>query len=124
MIVRDVMPRRFLLALWLGVVLGALCALPACTVAPKPVAAQAASFGDNGERNSGFVAFFEGGALIDAGARDRYNALIKLYGREWSPAISRDHGIERRGDLYFISNGALQKFVVMSDWKRMGRTAK
>jgi hypothetical protein len=95
-----------------------------CTVVPKPVAAAQASYGDDGQQNSGFVRFAPGGAVIDAGARDRYNALIRLYGREWLPPIKSDHGVTPSGEHYFITNDALQKFIVMSDWKKMGRPPK
>lgn len=94
------------------------------TVTPPPVVASEASFGDDGKQNSGFIRFVEGGALIDAGARDRYNALVKLYGGEWLPEIEKDHGIRPLATAYFISNDALQKFLVMSDWKKMGRVPK
>lgn len=104
--------------------LAALLAASACTVAPVAVKPAAAGFGDDGKQTSGLIAFVEGGALIDAGARDRYNALIKLYGRDWQPAIKADHGITRREGLWFITNSALQQFIVMSDWKRMGRIPK
>lgn len=98
--------------------------LTACTVVPKPVAAQQASYGDDGKQDSGFKQFVEGGALIDHGARDRYNSLISLYGKEWLPPSKKDHGVTPSGALFFITNDGLQKFIVMSDWKKMGRAPK
>lgn len=98
--------------------------LSACTVVPKPVESSQASFGDSGKQNSGFLGFVEGGALIDEGARTRYNVLIELYGKEWLPAIEEDHGVRKLATAYFITNEAFQKFSVMSAWKRMGRPPK
>ncbi|HYC64525.1 MAG TPA: hypothetical protein VEC14_07335 [Reyranellaceae bacterium] len=78
-------------------------------------------FGDDGRQDSGIKQFVPGGALIDAGARARYNGLVEIYGKAFSPRLREDYGIERRGDLFFITNDALERFIVMSDWRKMGR---
>lgn len=92
------------------------------TVTPKPVATSEASF-DGGEQNSGILKLVDGGAIITEHARERFNALIEIYGEEFLPAIEKDRGI--RPDLsdgtYFITNEALQKFILMNHWRKMGR---
>lgn len=117
----------FQVAVWIFIAV--LCgiatgAVSGCTVVPKAVVAQQASYGDDGQQTSGFLGFVDGGGIIDRGALDRYNALIDVYGKEWLPAMKRDHGVTPRGSNYFISNDALERFIVMSDWRRMGRKPK
>ncbi len=91
------------------------------TVTPAPVAVQQASY-EAGEQNSGVLAPVPGGALITANARARYNGLIEIYGGEFIPAIAADHGVTPEGDGTFrLTNEALQKFILMSTWRRMGR---
>ncbi len=91
------------------------------TVTPAPVESRQASF-DQGEQNSGVLALVPGGALITPRARDRYNALVAIYGREFLPPLVADEGVTREADGNFrITNEALQKFILMNAWRRMGR---
>jgi hypothetical protein len=115
--------RRRLSGLCLAIVCSALVfSYSACTVAPRPVAAQQASFGVSGQQDSGFIAFCDGGAFIDRSAVARFNGLVAIYGSRFVPALRADDGIvEQSGGLYFISNASLQKFMLMADWRREGR---
>ena len=91
------------------------------TVTPAPVESRQASV-DQGAENSGVLALVPGGALITPRARDRYNALVAIYGREFLPPLVADQGVTREADGNFrITNEALQKFILMNAWRRMGR---
>lgn len=135
----DCMRRRDARNMWLvivvTVVLGAvaLCFIGcSSTVVPAPIEAAQASY-DEGEANSGILALVDGGALITARARERYNALVLLYGGEFLPALTLDHGIRPAtaaeastvnrppSTVSVISNEALQKFALLNAWRRMGR---
>lgn len=122
--------RNMVAVILVTVVLGALALMfigCSSTVVPAPIAAAQASY-DEGEQNSGILALVDGGALITARARERYNALILDYGREFAPPLELGHGVstsmrttEDGRAAYFISNEALQKFILMNAWRRMGR---
>lgn len=117
--------RNMVAVIIVTVVLGALAVFfigCSSTVTPAPVESSQASY-DEGEQNSGILALVDGGALITARARERYNALIAEFGGEFLPALQRDHGITPEADGKFrITNEGLQKFVVLNAWRRMGRT--
>jgi len=110
------------LALW--ALLYAICGCTS-TVTPAAVEAHQASF-DQGAQNSGLIAMLPGnaGALITPHARDRYNELIGIYGREFLPALPADYGITRDAGGYAITAEALQDFILMNTWHRMGREPK
>ena len=116
---------KWLLVAAILLALSASWFLTACTttVTPPPVAAQQASY-DQGEQNSGYLGAIPGGALITPRARDRYNGLAGIYGREFLPPLEKDHGITPHGDVFEITNEALQKFIVMNAWNKMGRQPK
>lgn len=62
------------------------------------------------------------GGVISAHARERYNALIEIYGREFLPPLQRDSGITPRPDgTNHITNEAWENFKTMNAWRRMGR---
>lgn len=90
------------------------------TVTPDPVSATQASF-DGGAQTSGIITSADGGYVITARARERYNALIETYGAKWSPAIGQDYGCTPYFDgQYFLTNEALVKFLTMNQWRKMG----
>ncbi|MBI3885913.1 MAG: hypothetical protein HY302_09330 [Opitutae bacterium] len=109
----------------LGAVL-AFIALSGCagTITPAAVESHQASF-DEGAQNSGVVALIPGGAIITPRAHERYNGLIAIYGRDFLPTLTADYGITPRADGNFeISREALQKFILLNQWHRMGREPK
>jgi hypothetical protein len=117
--------RQFRILILVAALVGALavCFLSSCasTRTPDPVPVRQASF-DQGEQSSGVLRLVDGGAIITAHARDRYNALVLTYGREFRPAMTIDYGITTTVDgAIQISNEALQKFILMNAWQRMGR---
>ena len=88
------------------------------TVTPKAVESSVASF-DGNEQNSGFLGFFPEGARITAHARDRFNLLVSIYGRDAN--LSKDQGLSRNSDgTYTITREVLVKFLQMNDWHRAG----
>jgi hypothetical protein len=114
----------FVLLVILGAVLMQLFAGCATTVVPVAVESHQASY-DQGAQNSGVISLLPTGALLTEHAVDRYNALVAIYGREFLPVITRDYGITRNSDATFeITNEALQKFILMNTWHRMGREPK
>ena len=117
--------RQFRILILVAALVGALavCFLSSCasTRTPEPVPVRQASF-DQGEQNSGLLRLVDGGAIITSHARDRFNVLALTYGDEFRPALVHDYGISALADDTFqISNEALQKFILMNAWMRMGR---
>ena len=107
----------------IGLVAFVLTVTPACTstVTPDAVRATEASY-DGNTRNSGFMGFFaDGSGHITPHARDRYNLLLTIYGREYLPPLTRDAGIAALTDGTFqIDALHLTAFIVMSDKHRAG----
>lgn len=92
------------------------------TITPDPVVSSQPSF-DNGEQNSGFLKFNEDGSgVITPHARDRYNALINIYGTSFLIPITKDAGLIRQEDgTYIIIAESLVKFATMNRWYKSGR---
>jgi hypothetical protein len=68
-----------------------------CTVIPRPVKPSTISYSGTNQ-NSGIVATWPGGGIIDEHKRQRYNALIKDYGAMFKPVLSPDVGLEKLPD--------------------------
>ena len=71
------------------------------------------------------------GYLVDDAFRDRYNALVAIYGKKklengapvFVPPIVKDSGLTPKGDnQWLMSNDAMENMVVLSDLKRRGAT--
>lgn len=100
-----------------------LCALTACTVAPKPVTDKVASY-DGNAQNSGFISWAsDGGGIITPHARDRYNALIELYGTRFLPPLKYDAGITATPtNTFHIDAEHLVQFGIMNAWRKSSLT--
>lgn len=114
---------RFIAAILLAVALaiGAGCA---STVRPNLPHDTQASF-DGTNQNSGFIGFAENhSGIITAHARDRYNALIFLYGSQFKPALKSDDGVTAvvPAGLYLIDPQHLVYFATMNRWHKEGKT--
>lgn len=113
-------PRSDLLAyILLGML---LIALPGCssTVAPDPVTASQASF-DGNEKNSGIVSAHPNGFVVTAHFVDRYNSLVRIYGRDFTPPLKPDVGILRiTAERSLIDRQHLSQFLEMNAWHRAG----
>jgi hypothetical protein len=111
--------RAFILVLALvaGAVLGTGCG----TVTPGAISSEHASF-DGNDQNSGVIGRdpLGRGYIITHRARDRYNALVKVFGRDFSPALRADAGVISAGDAYVIDREHLIKFIEMSRWAKAG----
>jgi hypothetical protein len=88
------------------------------TVTPKHVHASQASF-DGNVQNSGFLCFNpDGSGTITPHARDRYNALVEIYGKRLLPPVQVDEGITPAGTNYVIDAQHLNYFKRMNRWKK------
>lgn len=57
------------------------------------------------------------GWVVTPRARARYNALIAKYGSLWTPPLFPDEGVRELADgLFLMTNEAMEKFVVMSQY--------
>ena len=109
---------------WLGLIYASLLVmiLVSCTVAPKVLKRDTASF-DGGSQNSGLVMFLpDGSGLLTTNAANRYNFLINIYKSKFIPPIYQNYGLTytniQNTNYYIISAEALVKFGQMNHWKR------
>lgn len=80
-----------------------MAALAGCTVSPDQVHARVASF-DGGAQNSGVIAALPGGQFsVTAHWRDRFNALVTVYGANFVPHITADFGITAAANGTYIA---------------------
>ena len=109
------MTASVLLAL-LGVLLW--CASCANTVTPRQVKSQVASW-DGTNQNSGFIGFdAAGNGIITPHARDRYNALVDVFGKQFQPPVNRDDGVTATAtNTYVIDPQHLDYFMRMNRWR-------
>jgi len=99
----------------------------AAAVVPVPVQAAQASW-DGGEQNSGILAATPTGFRVTGHFRDRYNALVEVYGKHFAPALRADDGLTYRQllsnppqDSYEIDAQHMQYFIEMNAWRKAGR---
>jgi hypothetical protein len=115
--------RSFLVLAIVAVILIACAMLTGCgPVTPPLVIGSAASY-DGRDLNSGVIAEIPGGQLVTPHWRDRYNAMIALYGKRFAPPLRPDDGIlpVAPGDhaaQYFIDNEHAVKFDLMNEWRK------
>lgn len=89
-----------------------------CTVTPRTVKPIVASF-DGTNQNSGIIEFTSDGCIITAHKRDRYNALIDVYGTEFQPALRHDAGLKPApGGNWVIDSEHLVDLLDMEQWRR------
>jgi hypothetical protein len=126
-----------------------LLCVTACTITPKPVESHHISIGLSGKPDSGLIAIVPAavvpavqtsglpqpaaapiapapatGYQIDARARDRYNALASLYGRDphFAPSLVPDQGITvDAAGVIILDREGMRRFLLLSEWHRMGR---
>lgn len=96
------------------------------TIRPTAPVSQTASY-DSSVADSGIISMEADGFLVTAHFRDRYNAMVELYGNEpeFIPALTKDRGLtpsNRSGRGEYLCNGeAMSRFVQMNRWRKMGR---
>ena len=94
------------------------------TVVPQPVEATQASF-DGSAQTSGVLLSTATGFVVTSHFRERYNALIAVYGGDFAPPLKPDAGIAPIGeDRWLISKQAMVWMLEMSAWRRAGLKPK
>lgn len=112
---------------WLNVAaLALLLAAGACTstITPDRVTSEAASF-DGNEQNSGVIAATPAGYIVTPHFVARYNALAKIYGDRFQPALLPDAGVTAllsNPPQLVIDREHMVKFLEMNAWNKMGKT--
>jgi hypothetical protein len=107
-----------------------------CTIAPKPIKDDIASFDSStppqySNQNSGFLGFTDDGfGIITVNAKNKYNNLIELYKdvffKEMGVKLVNNFGIKHHVDkynnkLYAISPQALEYFIILNQWIKSGK---
>lgn len=88
---------------------------------PEPIVAAQPSF-DGNEANSGFLGFLsDGSGRITAHARNRYNELVEVYGRDYLPPLTPDAGITPLPDGTFAIDA--QRLVAFGEMATKHRSA-
>lgn len=111
------------LCIWTAISIRSACVallfiLTACTVTPQLVKPSTISFSGTNQ-NSGIIAATNGGWIIDAGKRDRYNALISDYGNEFRPVLKPDAGLSPLPHGYWlIDDEHIVYLLDMAQWRR------
>lgn len=92
------------------------------TITPKATPPPAQASFDGNTQDSGFLGWLaDGSARITPHARDRYNALIALYGRDYTVPLRSDAGVAQLADGTFqIDAEHLAAFLAMAEKKRSG----
>ena len=101
-------------------------ALSGCagTVTPDRISAAAASY-DGNEQNSGIISVNQLGYVVTGHFRDRHNALVALFGRDFLPPLTPDAGLtEITSDRWLIDRQHLSQFLEMNAWNRAGLRPK
>ncbi|MCE0499448.1 MAG: hypothetical protein LV481_16020 [Methylacidiphilales bacterium] len=89
---------------------------------PPLVESSTASF-DGKVQDSGVISLVPGGQLVTPHWRDRYNGMIAVYGKRFTPPVQTDDGILPAGPgnmatQYFIDNEHAVKFDQMNEWRK------
>lgn len=103
-----------------------LClAFSACsTVTPQLVTPDSASF-DGNDQTSGIISVNANGYVVTDHFRDRYNALVAIYGSDFSVSIKADDGlINISTNRWLIDRQHLSQFLEMTAWLRAGLKPK
>jgi hypothetical protein len=116
------------LAFLIGSVLFVACGCTSTVTAPKIQDTQASW--DGNQQNSGFLGFdAQDYGIITAHARDRYNALIAMYGSEFKPRLDSDAGVHQiltptTDSPWRIDKQHLTHFMTMNRWRKEGKILK
>ncbi len=97
----------------------AVASVGCSTVVPRAVNEPDQPSFDGNEQNSGVVASTEAGFIVTAHFRDRYNALVAIYGGDFLPALTHDAGLmEIEAGRWQMTRQAMRKFLEMNAWRR------
>ena len=106
---------------WLLSITLAAMVISACTSTIRTKAPErAAASWDGTNQHSGFIGWApDGRGIITFHARDRYNALVKRYGKRFPVPLKCDGGMQRDLDgTWLIEAEALVNFQQMQRWWR------
>lgn len=98
-----------------------LCLAGCNTVTPRPARLPNQISFDTGEQNGGILLLTKSGAQVTPRALERYQALIEIYGTRFTPSLRPGHEVLIDSGSIFLGPDALEKFIVMNQWRRMGR---
>lgn len=116
----------FVLILWFVVGWMAMGTFSGCasTIVPRTVDGHEASY-DGNDQTSGVISSVPSGFVVTAHFRQRYNALIAVYGGDFAPPLKPDQGIAPiSDDRWLISKQAMVWMLTMNDWRRAGLQPK
>lgn len=114
--------KKWLLLGILSLVLLVGCHTVSGVYIPEPVHSTTASF-DQGEQNSGILAELPDGTgfVVSSGFVARYDALVQLYGKRFTPELHKGDGLRvLDGGKIGIDNERMVKFLVMNKWRKSG----
>ncbi len=90
------------------------------TVTPKQVRSESPSY-DGNDQNSGIIVSTKDGFLVTPRFHIRYNALIEVYGRDFTPPLHEEEGIAKvDANTYLIDKQHMTQFLEMDAWLRAG----
>jgi hypothetical protein len=92
-----------------------------CTVTPIQVKDNTPSF-DGASQNSGFIGFDDRGyGIITPNARARYNGLIEVYGKKFTPPLTPDVGLTLTSSNTYLIDPQHDVYArSMNHWKKQG----
>jgi hypothetical protein len=107
----------------------AIVLLTGCGTQVPPLVESASASYDGAALNSGVVALVPGGQLVTPHWRERYNAMIALYGNRFAPPLQPDDGIVpastgpaaagvSAATTYFVDDEHAVKFDQMNEWRK------
>jgi hypothetical protein len=76
---------------------------------------------DGNVANSGLLSLDEGGGIITANARERYNGLIALYGAAFVPPLTVNAGLTTATNGWRMDREHLADFAMMNRWHKNNR---
>jgi hypothetical protein len=106
----------------------AILILSGCTVVQTPIQNKVISF-DGNNQNAGIICKNYDGFIVTANFKDRYNALIAIYGDAtladgspiFTPALIKNTGItDNKDGTYTINKEGMANMVLLSKLKRQG----
>ena len=114
-----------IIALMVMLLLVAAAVLCACgPVTPDAPVANEIGFGDDGIQDAGVkgqVVDVKTGVheiLISEADREKFNAYVVIYGKQFTPALTRDIGLTPYKGEYAVRNDIMADFVILNDYAK------
>lgn len=103
---------------------GCQATTPVKTILPDPAPQEQQASFDGEEQNSGIIDYIPGvGFIITKTAKERYQALVKIYGSSVAPVILPGDGISKyeKTDKFVMSSEAMINFSIFTQRAKSGR---